>query len=135
MYKWVDTKKLMNYGLENYSYQDVYEKDIAFEPIEILGGVPREGGRNAPAYAGAALSVPEDEQSLPILLRQDEEVEVIYQGRESLPAPVTAGEQVGKVTYRLGDLVLAEYPVLLTDSVEKLDFTWCLLRTVERYLL
>lgn len=25
-YKWADTKQLMNYGLENYNYEDVFEE-------------------------------------------------------------------------------------------------------------
>ena len=61
-----------------------------------------------------------------MLLRQDEQVEVSYQLPESLEAPVTAGTEAGRVDYSLGGQLLASYPVYIGQSVERIDYRWCL---------
>ena len=132
-YKWVDTRKLMNYGLENYFYQDVYCRELSFEPVEVLGGVPDSGNRSDRAVAEVGLLVPEEEQTLPVLLKEGETVEVSYEGKERMKAPVHKGDLAGRVVYRLDKEVLAEYPVLVQEDVPRLTFSWCFLQVAERY--
>ena len=42
-YKWSDTRTLMNYGLENYYCEDVYEYDREFAPVKVEGAEPENG--------------------------------------------------------------------------------------------
>ena len=41
-YKWADTRVLMNYGLDNYEYRDVYE-EAKLSAVPVLEGVPDQG--------------------------------------------------------------------------------------------
>ena len=134
-YKWADTKKLMQYGLDHYAYRDVYEKNLQLNPIPVSGAAPKAGEWVHPGTVPVELRVPEKEQTLPVLLRPEESVDVIYEGKQKLSAPVDKGAEVGTVRYRLGDLVLAEYPVYTKEAVEAFTFDWCLHRVLEKYLL
>lgn len=134
-YKWADTKKLMQYGLDHYAYRDVYEKNLQLDPIPVSGAAPKAGEWVRPGTVPVELRVPEKEQTLPVLLRPEESVDVIYEGKQKLSAPVDKGAEVGTVRYRLGDLVLAEYPVYTKEAVKAFTFDWCLHRVLEKYLL
>ena len=39
---------------------------------------------------------------------------------------VTAGTEAGRVDYSLGGQLLASYPVYIGQSVERIDYRWCL---------
>ena len=111
----------------------MYCGELSFEPVEVLGGIPDSGNRSDRAVAEVGLSVPEEEQTLPVLLKEGETVEVSYEGKERMEAPVHKGDLAGRVVYRLDKGVLAEYPVLVQEDVPRLTFSWCFLKVAERY--
>lgn len=145
-YKWSDTKKLMNYGLENFCYQSFDEIRIDEEelkPIAVINGqTDRIGGA---AYASVELQEqenvndsdgadthPKTEDGL--LLRLDEEISVIYGVVKETGAPVHKGEKVGSIKYMIGENVWREEDVILTGSVKAIDFEWCA-KAVLRFFL
>ncbi|MBS6195596.1 MAG: D-alanyl-D-alanine carboxypeptidase [Clostridiales bacterium] len=131
-YKWADTKKLMTYGLQNYTYRDIFEH-------KELGSLPVEGGQYEEMAIGETARTPigyhtdQSEISFPLLLRQDEQIRVEYQIPEKLKAPVNEGQLIGKVQYFLGEELLKEYPVYAEKQVDVLDFSWCLKKIGEEY--
>ena len=127
-YKWKDTRKLMEYGLENYEYRDVWE-DVTFEKIPVADGIPEDGSIGGTAYAEPEIGAREE---IRMLLRKDEEVSVQAKAEKSLEAPVQQGQVVGKVCYYLEDALVREIPVTLHKSVEKISFSWCARRIWER---
>ena len=134
-YKWADTRTLMQYGLDHYTYRDVYEKNWQPEPVAVTGGAPADGMWVRPQTVPTELLVPAEEQTLPVLLGPEESVKVVYEGKRQIAAPVKKGTEVGRLRYVLGDLVLAEYPVYTANSVEACDFSWCFTRVLGKYLL
>lgn len=133
-YKWSDTRKLMTYGLQNYTYRDIFEhKDLGMLPVE---NGQYEGLRiGETAVTGLDLGSPDEELSFSLLLRSDEKVEVVYKIPEILQAPVKKGQQVGTIQYYLGEELLKEYPVFAKRQVDKVDFSWCLRKVEEEYLM
>jgi D-alanyl-D-alanine carboxypeptidase (penicillin-binding protein 5/6) len=132
-YKWADTKKLMNYGLDSFS-----QKNLADIPIDMerLSPVTVEDGQteNIGGEKKVNLRLVDDgTENIKILLRKEEEITVKYEIAPSLYAPVKEGDYVGRITYLLGDEILKEYTVEAADTVEKIDFFWCL-RQVEKLL-
>ena len=134
-YKWADTRTLMQYGLDHYTYRDVYRKNWQPEPVAVTGGAPADGMWVRPQTVPTELLVPAEEQTLPVLLGPEESVKVVYEGKRQIAAPVKKGTEVGRLRYVLGDLVLAEYPVYTANSVEVCDFSWCFTRVLGKYLL
>lgn len=133
-YKWSDTKKLMTYGLEHYSIQDVLIRELPAAQLEVLEG--QHGGRlSEEAVVPLSYRCDMEQQSLKVLLGADEEVQVEKSLPDALQAPVNAGTVVGKVSYLLDGEVLKTYPVYADDSVKKIDFIWCFDIIKQKYLM
>ena len=134
-YKWTDTRLLMEYGLENYQYRDVFLHDWTPGEVEVSQG-QYEGilGETA-ASVPLKLSVDPAKESLELLLRDEEKVKVTARLPKVLEAPVAEGEQVGEVVYTLEGEEIASYPVYTGERVEKIDFSWCLEQVADRYEL
>ena len=94
-YKWSDTKKLMTYGLEHYSIQDVLIRELPAAQLEVLEG--QHGGRlSEEAVVPLSYRCDMEQQSLKVLLGADEEVQVEKSLPDALQAPVKAGQWWGK---------------------------------------
>ena len=130
-YKWADTRKLMTYGLRNYTYRDVFEKK-ELDSIFVENGQYEGMKIGEPAFTPVDFGENLSEISLNLLLKQDEKVRVNYLIPSKLEAPVKKGQQVGKVQYFLGEELLKEYPVYAQRQVNEIDYGWCL-RQVERH--
>lgn len=131
-YKWKDTKKLMEYGLQNYEYRNVLKRQ---NPIKILvkDGIPADGELFETAFAKGKVDL-KTEQLL-FLIRQGETVDIKIEIPSMLKAPVHQGEAVGSVTYFLEDFQIQKYPVIITDTVEEKTFLWYLEKMFELYTL
>lgn len=132
-YKWADAAKLLQYGLENYTYRDVLDHNWNPEPVEVEDGIydgvlqNKSGARMY--FLSPAL---EKDRSLPVLLKESEVPEKDIFLPERLKAPVKKGEKIGSVTYSIDGMVLAEYPVYAARTIEKIDYGWCFQKTVQR---
>ncbi len=132
-YKWKDTKKLMEYALENYEYRNVWQKFPEAE-ITVKGGVDAENAYGLDGSVPVGL-LKEQKNELLVLLRKDEEVTVKEERKRALSAPVKRGEHAGKVTYMLNGKALESFDIVTLDSVEKRDAEWCFDKTLQLILL
>lgn len=129
-YKWSDTKKLMNYGLESFQKKNLLEivPDASrLQPIQVVDGQGK-------AIGGEAWVKPVVEDSggyTELLLGEGEEIQLKYELADKLYAPVEKEAYIGKITYMLGDEVLKECRVTAGNPVEKIDFSWCLGKVLE----
>ncbi len=131
-YKWKDTTKLMEYGLGNYEYSnfDDASADIPRSgKIKVLDGQTEKIGDTA--YVEWKRPGMEEE----ILLRKDEKIDLEWRISETMQAPVKAGDSVGYIRYMIGDEVHKEEELILQTSLERIDYDWCLEKTIERFLL
>ncbi len=129
-YKWADTKKLMNYGIENYVKKSLADCEIDesfLKPIAVENGQGEYIGETV--YLTPALQQSQGTEE--ILAAAWEEITVQYEIADHLTAPVEKGSRIGKITYYLGDEVLKECPVVLTEGTGEIDFDWCFLRVKE----
>lgn len=119
-YKWADTTALMNYGLEQYQNTDVCEYGKEFPPAVVADAEP-ENGR---LYQRITIPLRIKEEKINVLKRADEEVRTIYDVPENLQAPVEEGQEVGSVTYYLGERQIAKVPICAGKSAKKLEPSW-----------
>lgn len=120
-YKWSDTRKLMDYALENYQYREFgTEEETVSVVVEngTAGGFPGAGGVQIGASA--------ETEPFRVLLKSGEEIDVEYDVPESVEAPVEKGQTLGTVVYSLNGGTLREYPLTADASVRKRDFSVCL---------
>ena len=127
-YKWSDTKKLMTYGLETYTKKNTSEIALEkAEPIPVSGGQGEKIGEALWIMPGIGDYEGEEE----FLLKEGEEITVSYRIASRLEAPVEAGADIGKVIYELDGTVIGERPITAKNEIPKIDYVWCLARTVE----
>lgn len=142
-YKWVDTRKLMEYGLKNYTYQNIYKK-VELKPVKISEGY-LNGNRLDP-YAEITVDLEirekdgEEEKEEPdgelnFLLCAEDEVRIDVSYQEELPAPVTKGTKAGTIVYRLNGEPVKEFELVLTEDVERKDWRYMGKYVLQEYLL
>ena len=121
-YKWSDMKTLALYGMENYQYQELYEHK-EFQDIPVLNGI---AGKQGTPYEEASVSVVIEgqEETLPYLLAEQDQVEVKTKIAETLTAPVANHTEVGEVSYYLNGQLIKRYAVYTDGAVKERTFGW-----------
>lgn len=131
-YKWSDTRKLMEYGLSNYEYREIYQKpELSNLPVE--GGIPA-GGEPDEEASVPLVEVRGEESRWQILMKEGEQVEITTELESSLKAPVAKDKTVGKIVYRLDGEEVASCEIRTAAAVEKLNFKWCFSTILESFL-
>ena len=140
-YKWKDTKTLMNYGLDNFRRlnlrgEETLVPEKALPAIRVLGGRGTEIGQSVSAklrIQGRMEPLKEQTES-GVLLREGEELRTEILLPEELTAPVREGQIVGEIRYIVGEEMLQTEYVIAAESVEKIDFAWCLKQVTNLYI-
>lgn len=130
-YKWSDTRKLMEYGVENYSYCSVDEK-IELPKIEVMDGVAEDGELFKKAYAELEVDYGSD-IDFSYLLRKDEKIDVSIECEETLEAPLKKGEKIGTVIYSLNGNDIQEFPIVMEKNVQERRISWIFEKLAEMY--
>lgn len=125
-YKWEDMRKLSSYGLNNYAYYEIFERNKEFPSLEIVDGKKSE--------VPLSLCLGEQEQTLKVLLKKGETPDIRYEYPKRMQAPVTAGTPVGSASYSVGGALIASYPIYAAGDAEQIDFLWCLQKCFEKAL-
>ena len=110
-YKWTDTKKLINYGLQNFFYRDVINKNEHYKTIPVKNGMQNSVGTYIPF-------------GVTFLLSEKDDVEVIYKINDFVTAPVKKNEEVGETLIYINGKLESKVPILTSDSVENKSFTY-----------
>ncbi len=148
-YKWVDTKKLMNYGLENYEVREIGiptlkttqlpVKDGQKESvqIEVKAKADTEPGNGSNTGMKTALGAGnvESENRTRVLMQPEEMVETHVELVHSLEAPVAKEQQVGTVQCVIDGEIYAEYSIVTAEQVPARDYLYCLRELVKTALL
>ena len=121
-YKWTDTRKLMEYGIANYQYRDVWE-DVVLPDVEVKNGVEEESPYETELHMPVCV---EGKEEIPLLLRADEGVEIKTEVKDSLTAPVGKGDVVGSIRYILEGEEIASYQVVAGEDIRERDLNWAL---------
>lgn len=131
-YKWKDTTALMEYGLDNYEYRNIWE-DIGQMELLVKNGVNKASPLSKDSSVTA--SVDGQDEELNILLGKDEKTSVKTDISPSVDAPVKKGQKVGEVSYLLEGQKIHTYNIRTLETVEKRSFIWCLKEVLERICL
>ena len=136
-YKWKDTRKLMEYGLEHYRYQKIENKEV-LPDIRVAGGVddkkPYQYCLNIPVIIEKPAKKSQDLKSQ-ILIRDGEKLKTRIKLARYWNAPLKKGEKVGKMVYYLDDCKIAEYDLKTEKAVAERSFSWCFLWIIKNAML
>ncbi len=134
-YKWADSRKLLDYGLKEFSMVSAsdacffYEKQLP--QVLVLNG----GTENLEEQCLSELQLVEGEPMVSgILLRKGEEIATEFRCQEVLEAPVEAGQCVGEIIYSLNGQILKRDELQLAQGFQRIDYKWCLEKVLELYM-
>lgn len=132
-YKWKDTTKLMEYGIGNFEYREVFQKKKDFTPITIADGCLWK--KEAKIWEKAKITPYIKEESLELLLAQEEQVQVQYQIQEDLHAPIEENEVIGSAEYYLNGEKIKVYPIYSGDKIVRFNLKLCIEKVIFMFLL
>ena len=118
-WKWMDTKALMNYGLEDYHKETVGSDRMALEPVSVMDGQKEK------------VEILTDTALEDFLLKEDDEFTMEVLVPDVLKAPVQAGELVGSVAYYINGQIVDLFPVYTASEVKKIDLEWRLRQVID----
>lgn len=133
-YKWADTRKLMTYAIENYSYQEIdpsFGQDISALTVSIENGYTEGFPQNSPVKTGVTARG----KPVRVLLKQDEEIESELQFMDDIRAPLREGQQVGEITYSVNGSRIVSYPLYADETVVERTFRICLYYIRDRFFM
>lgn len=113
-YKWQDTTKLMNYGMNHYEKKAVGQDNMEVGTLIVENGCTEE----------VELAV--DSCTTEYLMGEEDEVSIRIVKEISKKAPFKAKEAVGWVYYSINDEVVDSFPIYTAEEVEEKTFGFCL---------
>jgi len=132
-YKWSDSKKLMQYGIDN--FEKVRLDDLRID-LDKIGTILVKNGQGTKigeqTYTNIEIGDITGVDEL--LLAKGEELKVTYRIKDELNAPVKPHTRVGIVRIIIDNEVLREYEILTTDEIKVINFNWCLERIFDLFL-
>lgn len=108
-YKWEDTKKLLEYGFQNYHWYELCDETKKFQKIPV-----KKGSRKTVQ--------PFLEGSISVLLKKTEHVKVVYHLPKQLHAPVSFEQVIGCAKYYIDGTFYQELPILSAQKADLLTF-------------
>lgn len=135
-YKWTDTGKLMNYGLENF---EACTLEDTLYPEEQLAAIPVTDAQTAhwglPAHTTPYIDRDPDFVHKKILLKKGEHFQVQYEIADTLTAPVSAGQSVGEIRYYLNNELYYTEAVRVPDAHKAIEPFYCIRQCIKHFLL
>lgn len=122
-YKWKDTTKLMNYGVQKFNMKEVLAADTSFQQIPVLDSIEDEP------------ITPYTKDSVALLLKDDEKVSFDIELPQVLTAPVQQEQTIGKITILVNDEVYQVIPLYSKEGRTKITYEYILKKILSKYFL
>lgn len=128
-YKWSDTRELMQYGIDNYTYREITPDISRSVPVRngYAGGFPAGDGATTPVYLTG--------EPVRVLLNNSDQVECSVDLPDELSAPVAKGEETGRMIYTVDGIRIAVYPLCAGSDVYERTFRICFEHISSVYLM
>lgn len=127
-YKWSDTKKLMQYGIDHYQYQEI-EATKELPALIVKNSVPDRG------FSGdTEVDLYVKSNNMKLLMSDEEKIETVLKLPEYLEAPVNRGEKVGSIQYKIDNFLVCSDEVYTQKSVSEWNFPWCFQKIARNFL-
>ena len=128
-YKWSDTKKLMNYGLNNFKLDYLFDHIKKDAVIDLPNTLPVYDGKKQEVE----ISLQEDLSDVKMLLADSEEVTTVLLLNEYIQAPIGAATLVGTMNYYIGKNLFYSIPIITKEEVEEVDFGYFFQKVLEEF--
>lgn len=114
-YKWKDTRKLMEYGINNFFPRTVFSTIEDYKDVRVKDGMEES---TSTCIKG----------DLSLILCEADDVRVVYELEDYIEAPVSAGDVVGKAIIYVNGQRMGSFPITASAAVERANYMWYLKR-------
>lgn len=128
-YKWADTRKLMEYGLEHYEKVKVKAKQ-ELETVPVINAADNSYDPDKEIL----MPVRVKGKDLRVLKDKEEKVTVKCTTKKVLQEPVKKGTVIGKAEYYIGEEKAVSYPIVAMENVSARTPRWYLQCVLEKFL-
>lgn len=118
-YKWLDTNKLMNYGMNDFSLKPV-DLNVTFKPITINRGITK----TVTPYIDAEYS---------LLLGKGESTRLLMIMNDTLDAPIRKNDIIGSMQIYVAEDCIAEVPIKAGNASKKITYKYCFEIIIKKY--
>lgn len=114
-YKWKDTRKLMEYGINNFFPRTVFSTIEDYKDVRVKDGMEES---TSTCIKG----------DLSLILCDADDVRVVYELEDYIDAPVRVGDVVGKAIIYVNGQRMGSFPITAAAAVERANYMWYLKR-------
>ena len=114
-YKWKDTRKLMEYGINNFFPRTVFSTIEDYKDVRVKDGMEES----------ASTCIKGD---LSLILCDADDVRVVDELEDYIDAPVRVGDVVGKAIIYVNGQRMGSFPITAAAAVERANYMWYLKR-------
>lgn len=114
-YKWKDTRKLMEYGINNFFPRAVFSTIKNYKDVKVKDGMEES---TSTCIKG----------DLSLILCEADDVRVVYELEGYIDAPVNVGDIVGKAIIYVNGQRMGSFPITAAAAVERANYMWYLKR-------
>lgn len=122
-YKWQDTEKMMNYGMNGYEEKEILASGTSFQQLAVENSV-----EEMPV-------TPYAKDSVSLLLNKNENVTFDINLPKCLNAPVKKDEAIGQITIKIDDKVYKVLPLYADEKRTKITYMYFLKNIFSDYFL
>lgn len=116
-YKWKDTRKLMEYGINNFFPRTVFSTIEDYKDVRVKDGMEES---TSTCIKG----------DLSLILCETDEVRVVYELEDYIDAPVNVGDVVGKAIIYVNGQRIGSFPITAAAAVERANYMWYLKKLI-----
>ena len=113
-YKWKDTQKLIDYGMNHYDLKEVLAKGVSFQDVPVQNSIE------------AGVIKPYVNDSVSLLVKEDDRISFDVKLPVQLNAPVKKGDTVGKISIYVNDEKYKVLPLYSNDTKNKITYQYIL---------
>ena len=114
-YRWKDTRKLMEYGINNFFPRTVFSTIEDYKDVRVKDGMEES---TSTCIKG----------DLSLILCDADDVRVVYELEDYIDAPVRVGDVVGKAIIYVNGQRMGSFPITAAAAVERANYMWYLKR-------
>ena len=122
-YKWQDTKKLLNYGFENYDKRCIFDRTYPLSSVKVDNGIENN---EVNFYV-------DDEYS--ILLTDDDSISYEISLPERFEAPLKKGDIGGSVIVFINDEPVKSFNIYIGEDISRVDYRYYFNRVISHFLM
>ena len=123
MYKWQDTTKLMDYGVNNYQHKNILNRDMQLEKIHVKDSI--DDGDITPYI----------NEDVTLLLSEDENINIETKIPKTLNAPIEKDSEIGSIYVYIDGLLYKQLPVYSKEDKERLTYLYVLKKLFNEFMM